>query len=338
MRIAIIGFGVVGQGLAEILRDKAVDLQEQQDFRCEIVAVATRSKGTLYHPDGLDTAQLLESVHKGHLGHYPHVYGLTRNWDVMTLARQSNADVVVEVSPSNLETGQPALEVCYAAFDSGKHVVLANKGPLVAAYPSLHERARQSGRLVRFEATVMAGTPCIRLAMQTLSGCAITEARGILNGTTNYILTQMETGLSYQEALAQAQKLGYAEADPTADVEGHDAAAKLIILANVLFGKPFTMRELDVGGITGITERDILAARDMRERWKLIAQVTPNGGSVRPTRVPLSDPLVAVPGATNAITYTTDLLGKITLVGPGAGRLSTGFAVLSDLLDIHRNA
>lgn len=336
MRIAIIGFGVVGQGLAEILRDKAAELQARQDFNCEIVAVATRSRGTLYHPDGLDAGQLLEAAQKGHLGHYPHVYGLTRNWDVMTLVRQSNADVVVEVSPSNLETGQPALDSCYAAFDSGKHVVLANKGPMVVAYQALHEYARQAGRLLRFEGTVMAGTPSLRLAMQTLSGCAISEARGILNGTTNYMLTQMETGLSYQEALTQAQKLGYAEADPTADVGGWDAAAKLIILSGVLFGRTPAIGELAVQGITGITEQDILAARDARERWKLIAQITPNGGSVRPTRVPLSDPLAGVPGATNAVTYTTDLLGKVTLIGPGAGRLSTGFAVLSDLLDIHR--
>jgi homoserine dehydrogenase len=336
MRIAVIGFGVVGQGLAEILRDKAVDLQARHDFNCEIVAVATRSKGTLYHPDGLDIGQLLEAVQKGHLGHYPHVYGLTRNWDVMTLVRQSNADVVAEVSPSNLETGQPALDICYAAFDSGKHVVLTNKGPLVVAYQALHERARQSGRLLRYEGTVMAGTPSIRLAMQALSGCTITEARGILNGTTNYILSQMETGLSYEEALSQAQRFGYAEADPTADVAGWDAAAKVIILSGVLFGKPFAMSELDVKGISGITEKDIQAAREARERWKLIAQVTPNGGSVRPMHLSLSDPLASVSGATNAITFTTDLLGKVTLIGSGAGRLPTGFAVLSDLLDIHK--
>lgn len=336
MRIAIIGFGVVGQGLAEILRDKAAELQAAHNFLCEIVAVATRSRGTLYHPDGLDTAQLLEAIQKGHLGHYPHVYGLTRNWDALTLVRQSNADVVVEVSPTNLQTGQPALDVCYAALDSGKHVVLANKGPLVAAYEALRERARLAGLRLCFEATVMAGTPALRLAVQDLAGCRISEARGILNGTTNYILTQMGMGLSYADALHQAQKLGYAEADPSADVDGWDAAAKLIILSGVLFGRPFTLRDLEVRGITGITPQDMEAARQAGERWKLIAQVTPDGGSVRPMRLPLSDPLAAVSGATNAVTYVTDLLGSVTLVGAGAGRLSTGFAVLSDLLDIHR--
>ncbi|MBI5667339.1 MAG: homoserine dehydrogenase [Chloroflexi bacterium] len=338
MRIAIIGFGVVGQGLAEILRDRAAELQSAHNFHGEIVAVATRSRGTLYHPDGLDTAQLLEAIGKGHLGHYPHVYGLTRNWDALTLVRQSNADVVVEVSPTDLQTGQPALDVCYAALDSGKHLVLANKGPLVVAYEALHERARLAGLRLCFEGTVMAGTPVLRLAQQDLAGCRISEARGILNGTTNYILTQMGTGLSYAEALQQAQRLGYAEANPAADVEGWDAAAKLVILSGVLFGTPLALHDLDVRGITGITPQDMEAARQAGERWKLIARVTPEGGSVRPMRLPLSDPLAAVSGATNAITYVTDLLGSVTLVGAGAGRLSTGFAVLSDLLDIHRTS
>lgn len=338
MRIAIIGFGVVGQGLAEILRDKAAALQTDHDFHYEIVAVATRSRGTLYHPDGLDVALLLEAIQKGHLGHYPHVYGLTRNWDALTLVRQCNADVVVEVSPSNLQTGQPALDLCYAALDAGKHVVLANKGPLVVEYAALHERARRAGRQLRFEGTVMAGTPVIRLAQQALAGCRITEVRGILNGTTNYILTQMGAGLSYEEALAQAQKLGYAEADPTADVEGWDAAAKLAILSGVLFGQPFAIQEMDVQGINGVTVEDIQAAAAAGERWKLVARLTREGGSVRPLHIPLSDPLAAVSGATNAVTYVTDLLGSVTLVGSGAGRVSTGFAVLSDLLDINRGS
>lgn len=336
MRIAIIGFGAVGQGLAEILRDKAAELQTAHNFYCEIVAVATRSRGTLYHPDGLDAAQLLEAIQKGHLGHYPHVYGLTRNWDALTLARQSNADVVVEASPTNVQTGQPALDICYAALNTGKHVVLANKGPMVVAYRELHDRARQARRRLCFEGTVMAGTPALRLAAQGLAGCQISEAHGILNGTTNYILTQMHTGLSYAEALQQAQKLGYAEADPGADVDGWDAAAKLVILSGVLFGKSFALADLDVQGITGITAQDMEAARQAGERWKLIARVTADGGSVQPMRLRLGDPLAAVSGAANAVTYVTDLLGSITLIGAGAGRLPTGFALLSDLLDIHR--
>ena len=334
MKIALIGFGTVGQGLLEILRDKGAALKAQYGFDAQIVAVATRSKGTLYYPTGLDIPALLASARAGSLNHYPDATGLQRNRDILALIKSCNADVLVECSNTDLQTGQPALDYCYAAFDSGKHVVLANKGPVAVAYAELVARAAQADRQLRFEATVMAGTPSIRLAMQALRGCTITEARGILNGTTNYILTQMEGGMSYADALAQAQHLGYAEADPAGDVEGWDAAGKVIILARALFNSTITFKDMDVKGITGISLEDVQAAAAAGEKWKMIARVTPNSGSVQPMRVKLSNPLAAVSGGTNAITYTTDLLGDVTLVGSGAGGQQTGFGLLSDLLDI----
>jgi len=332
MKIALIGFGVVGQGLLEILRDKGADLKAQYGFEAQVVAVATRSKGTLYNPVGLDISALLASAND--FSSYPDSAGLIRGTDILSLIKNCNADVMVECSHTNLQTGQPALDYCYAAFDSGKHVVLANKGPVAVGYTDLVARAAQAGKQLRFEATVMAGTPSIRLAMQALAGCKITEARGILNGTTNYILTQMEGGMSYADALAQAQQLGYAEADPAGDVEGWDAAGKVIILARALFNSSITFKDMDVKGITGITSDDVKAAAEAGEKWKLVARITADGGSVQPMRVKLSNPLAAVSGATNAITYTTDLLGDVTLVGSGAGKLQTGFGLLSDLLDI----
>jgi homoserine dehydrogenase len=191
--------------------------------------------------------------------------------------------------------------------------------------------------MLAFEATVMAGTPSIRLAKEALAGCKISEVRGILNGTTNYILTQMESGIAYNDALAQAQQLGYAEADPTADVEGWDAAGKTLIVANAVFGKQLALSDLNVKGISEILQSDVEAARKAGERWKLIARVTPEGGSVQPVRLPVSDPLANVFGTTNAITYTTNLLGSVTLVGAGAGRLQTGFGLLSDLIAVQRS-
>lgn len=335
MKIALVGFGTVGQGLLEILRDKKAELA-QMGFQPQIVAVATRSRGTLFYPNGLDIPALLQAIAAGHLDHYPAAPELNRNDDVLALIARCKADVLVENSNTDLQTGQPALDYCHAAFEQGMHVVLANKGPVAVAYPELMAHAARVKCLLRFEATVMAGTPSIRLAMQALKGCHITEARGILNGTTNYILTQMEGGMSYADALQQAQQLGYAEADPTADVDGWDAAGKVLILARVLFNCPITFHDMDVKGISGITLDDVAAAEAAGEKWKLLARVTPTGGSVQPVRVPLSNPLAAVSGATNAITYSTDLLGDVTLVGAGAGRLQTGFGLLSDLLDIAR--
>lgn len=183
----------------------------------------------------------------------------------------------------------------------------------------------------------MSGTPTLKVGLDALAGCHIYEVRGILNGTTNYILTQMESGLPYAEALAQAQTLGYAEADPTADVDGWDAAGKAIILANTIFGGRLHISDMVVTGIRQLRPEQIENARKEGKRWKLIAKVTPTGGSVQPVALPFSDPLYNVSGAVNAVTFVTDYLQEVTLIGPGAGRLEAGFALLADVLDIHRH-
>ncbi len=249
-------------------------------------------------------------------------------------SRVKAEDVLVEASPTNLQTGQPALDLCSAAFETGKHVVLANKGPVAVAYSELQAQAKAAGKQLRFEATVMGGTPSIRLSMQALAGCHIQRARGILNGTTNYMLTEMDGGLGFAEALELAQALGYAEADPTADVDGWDTAGKAMILAAALFDKKLTLDMMDVRGIRSITPQEIADARTSGERWKLIAEITRDGGSVAPARISESHPLASVSGATNAVTFTTDLLGDVTLIGAGAGGTQTGFGILSDLLEI----
>ena len=337
MRLILVGFGTVGQGLAEILRDKAPELREQYGFSARIVGVATGRRGSLYDPNGLNIDHLLTAA-LSHLDDYPDSPALQRNLPTDQLIREAQADVMVEASPSNLQTAQPALDYCMAALTSGKHVVMANKGPVSIAYRELAQTAQQNGKKLGFEATVMAGTPAMRLALEGLAGCRILQAKGILNGTTNYILEQMASGMDYDEALAQAQSLGYAETDPTADVDGWDAAGKAVILANVLFGGTHAEEQgtIAVRGIRDITPEQIQAAQAAGERWKLVVRVSPHSSVVRPVRVPLSDPLAHVGGAVNAVTYTTDLLGDVTLVGPGAGRLQTGFGLLADLLAIHR--
>jgi homoserine dehydrogenase len=335
MRLILVGFGTVGQGLAEILRDKSEQLRLAYGFDATIVGVHTL-EGSVYSKDGLDIDGLLVAAQKRHMDHYPDAPGLERGWDALQMIRAGGADTLIEAAYTNLKTAQPALDTCLAAFANGLNVVLANKGPVALAYDQLVEAAARARKLLRFEATVMSGTPSIRLAMQSLAGCEITEAKGILNGTTNYILTQMEGGLDYAAALAQAQSLGYDEADPTGDVDGWDAAAKAVILARAVFGQQINISDLDVTGIRGITPADIDAARTAGERWKLIARVSSSEASVAPVRIPLTSPLAGVSGPINAVTYTTDLLGEVTLVGPGAGRAATGFALLSDLLDIHK--
>jgi homoserine dehydrogenase len=336
MRIIIVGFGTVGQGFAQILRDKGAELARKFNFHPNIVGVATRSKGMVYHPNGLQIDALLGAMEHGNLSHYPDSVGLVRDWSTDDLIRKANADLMVEVSVSDLQTGQPATEYCLNALKTRKHVVVANKGVVALHYQQVQRAAQEVQKDFRYEGTVMAGTPSIALALESLSAANITGAKGILNGTTNYMLTQMENGMSYAEALAQAQALGYAEADPTADVGGWDAAGKALILANAVFGGNLQMSDLHVDGITQLTPELIAQARSEGECYKLIAEVTAQGGSIKPTRIPLSHPLAGVKGATNAITYSTELLGDVTLVGAGAGKLQTGYAILADILAIHR--
>ncbi len=332
MRIVLIGFGNVGQGFAEILRDYGEQYRRALGFRPLLVGVATRSRGVVYHPDGLDPAALLDAIASGSLHNYPDGASLLRLPNADALIATAAADVLIEASPSDLQTAQPALHYCEQAMARGWHVVVANKGVVVQGYASLSALARQHGRQFRFEATVMAGTPTMMLGLDALAGAGITRLRGILNGTTNYILTHMESGMSYAAALAEAQRLGYAETDPTADVDGWDAAGKAVILARTLFGANVTLADFHVQGIRGISATDMALAHEAGATYKLIATVTPQGGNVQPVRVPLDDPLASVKGATNAITFSTTLLGDVTLIGAGAGRVQTGYALVADLL------
>lgn len=337
-RLALIGFGNVGQGLAQILQDRTNLLAQRFGVGFQIVAISDLLKGSIYNPDGFETMSLLHEIQTH--GNLDDVVAPHRGWGALRTIAESNADVVVEISYTDLETGEPALSHVRQALEVGKHVVTTNKGPIALHYPELVTLAAANGVQIGVEGTVMSGTPAVRLGMDLLAGAGISRIQGILNGTTNYILTQMEAETSYAAALAEAQAQGYAEADPTGDVEGHDAAGKVVILANLLMDTPLTMADVARQGITGLTLADINEARAAGERWKLIGTVEKKESgvvaSVRPLRLPASHPLASVSGATNAITYTTDLLGDVTLVGPGAGRVETGYALLGDLLAIHR--
>ena len=337
-RLALIGFGNVGQGFAEILANRGEDLAQRYGAHFQIVAVCDLLKGSVYDPQGVDPAVLLTAV-RTH-GSLDSVGAPRRGWDAVETIEGSNADVVVELSYTDLQTGQPALDHMRAALENGKHVVTTNKGPIALHYQELMALAAEKGVQVGVEGTVMSGTPALRLGREQLAGAGIRRIQGIVNGTTNYILTQMEAGAPYADALADAQERGYAEADPTGDVEGYDAAGKAVILANMLMGAGLTMADVDRKGISGLTPEDIAAAASEGERWKLIALVEQVNGEVRasvqPRRLPVSHPLASVSGATNAVTYSTDLLGDVTLVGPGAGRKETGYALIGDLLAIHQ--
>lgn len=337
--LAFIGFGVVGQGLAEILLEKGKELEAKNDFSYRVVAICDMLKGSINNPDGIDLKAALEAVKAGKKLDEAGLAGET-GWDALKTIRESNADLVLEATYTDIKTGEPATSHCRVALKSGKDLATTNKGPVALHFRELDDLASAKGLHFRYEGTVMSGTPVVNLCSEALAGCNIKSIRGILNGTTNYILSEMEKGMSYEDALKQAQELGYAEAVPDADVLGWDAMAKVIILANTQMGANLSTDDIDCTGITEISLDDVNAAVAEGFRWKLIGSVTREGdkvvGRVAPEKIALSDPLAAVMGPTNALTFDTDLLGPVTVQGAGAGRLETGFSLLTDILAIHR--
>jgi len=329
--LCFIGFGNVGQGLARILVRKEREFAERWGLNCRTVAVVTRTKGAAVSRDGLPLEELLARAERGE------IVGADRITPI-DAALLPQTDIVVDVTPTNLKTGEPGLSVTRAALGSGRSVVTSNKGPVSLALGELQALALERGAHFRFEGSVMSGTPSLNLALESLAGCDIRQVQGIVNGTTNYILTRMEEGCEYEDALAEAQEKGYAEANPSGDVDGWDAAVKAQILASAVLGSPIPLDSVDRTGISAITRADVEAAAARNCRIKLLAKVIRTAGgvsaSVSPGEIPLSHPLAGVGGATNALTFTTDNLSDVTIIGPGAGREETGQALLSDIIAI----
>lgn len=342
-KIGLIGCGTVGQGFLEILLQKEKLLKEEFDFEAKIVAVSDKLKGSLLLPEGVDIVKLLSLLEKGeNIGAY--LEGKSNEAEKMNalqVIEQCDADIIAELTYTDIQTAEPATSHVKKALQTGKHVVTSNKGPAALFYNELKTLAEENNRLFKIEGTVMSGTPVFNLCENAFAGNEIKEIKGILNGTTNFILSKMEEeGMDYEDALQLAQKLGYAEADPTADVEGYDALAKIVILSNVLLGGNIKPSDAAREGITALSKDKILEAKKEGYRYKLIASTRRENGrivaSVSPQKLPLSEPLSGIMGANNALSFDLDLLGKVTIQGPGAGKTETGYSILVDILAIHR--
>lgn len=336
-RLAFIGFGVVGQGFATLLRDKKESLKAGFGLDYTVTAISDPVKGSVYQEDGLDLVKVLARIEKdGNLDGYD---AGVKGWDSMKTVNGSNADVIVEVSPTNIENGEPGIAHIRAALAQKKHVITTNKGPVALFYRELAALARKNGVAFRFEGTVLSGTPAINLAQGALAGADVIDIKGIMNGTTNYMLTKMAEGQSYEAVLAEAQRLGYAETKPDADVKGWDAQAKIVILANVVMGGDLKPKDVPTRGITEITLDDIARAKKDGKKYRLIGHAWKEKGTVRaevaPALVDADDFLYHVSGVTNALTFATDALNKVTIVGPGAGKIETGFSLLNDFIGLH---
>jgi len=337
-KIALIGFGTVGQGLCEILLSKKEYLKSKYDLEVNIVAISDVLKGAVYCNNGLDVRQCLDLTEAGHsLENYKG--NCEKGWDSIRTIKETNADIICELAYTDVKSGEPAITHCKTAFENNKHIVTSNKGPAALQYSNLKSIAEKNNVKFMIEGTVMSGTPVLNLVNGPLAGCEITAIKGILNGTTNYMFSEMEAGMTYDAVLKKAQELGYAEADPTGDVEGFDAMAKVIILSSVVMNVDIKAADVDRQGITNITPEMISNAKKENSRWKLIGSIEKVKEGIRasviPEKLPLTHPLANIMGATNALTFTTDLLGDVTIIGAGAGRIETGYSILTDIIELN---
>ncbi len=335
MRLCVLGFGAVGQGLANVVLMKHEELIEKYGIDLEITAISDRS-GAAINPNGLDLQQALDTKEKtGKIKDYPE-YGVS-GVDGVEVLDKAEYDCLVEATPTNIDDGQPTQTHILKAMNDKKDVVTSNKGPLALNFKTLIETARENNVKFRFEASVGGTMPVINLARESLAGNNIHSVQGILNGTTNYILSRMANeGTEYEPTLKEAQELGIAETNPYQDVEGLDAACKIVIIANSLMGWDVTLDDVSREGISGISSNAVKLALKDGYLIKLVAEANDGKLRVAPMLVKQGSPF-AVNGTLNVITLKTDLSEDVTVVGVGAGSIETASAILSDIISIGKN-
>lgn len=326
MRIFLSGFGTVGQGFAEVIKRRR-DFFEDKYGEQPVVVGVIDSKTFAVDQKGLDLDRLVARKQEKK-GVSDETYS-----DALAVMDSVNYDLLIEVSPTDVETGGTGLKTIRHALECGKDVITVNKGPLALHFHDLIALAKKNGCKFRFEGSVGGAMPIINLCHENLKGEKISSIRGIFNGTCNYILSKMDNGQPFEQALKEAQQLGYAETDPTNDVEGYDAATKVVILANSVFHRDVSFKDVKITGITGITPDAIAQAKSHNMVIRLVGEITETRLEVAPRLIPIGHPL-SISGTLNIAQIDADLAGPITITGRGAGKIETASAILSDLIAI----
>ena len=341
-RLLLSGMGNVNRSLIEIFLKQERLLQERYDLRFQVVG-ATDSGGAAFDQAGLDLQALLDIKRtKASVATLPTVG--QPDVGLPALVQQADADVLMEATPVDLRTAQPGLDATRAALRKGMHVVIANKGPVALAYGELAALSdlangkKAQTPMLRFSACVGGFMPTINVGWRDIRGAQIELIEAVLNGTTQIILRAMEAGGTFAEALLDAQQRGLAETDPTLDIEGWDAANKLVIVANAVLGQPATLDDVDVTGITRLTYADLHAAAERDHRVVLLCRAMREGDryalSVRPTALPTNHPLARMSADEMGIVFHTDIAGRLSLQTLERGPMPTAAAMLRDLLEI----
>lgn len=341
LKICMAGFGNLGKRFAQLLIEKEDYLAEEFGCSFKITGISTRTHGTLVNTDGINIQDALDMIKKD--GNFsPEYYGYT-DGGTEEMIKKSGADIFIELSTLSVADGQPAADYIRLALENNMHVITANKGPEVWHYKELKQLADQKGLMYLYETTVMGGAPLFSLMRECLHGNKLLGFKGILNGTSNYVLCSMEKGNSYDQAIKEAQQIGIAEADPSIDMGGFDGAVKLCALANIFMGCDFRPNTIDITTLENITAEEILQARSEGYKIKYICEAMPDKDTgeikakISPQKLPASDLLCNVESNSLAITLYADLAGELTIVSSGAEMLQIVFGIYSDLLTLIKN-
>jgi homoserine dehydrogenase len=337
--LAFIGFGNVARALVRLLERKRVILKVRYDISYSITGIATGRHGHAVNPGGFDVQNVLGLADTGESLAPLSTFEIH---DALAVIQHSGADVMFENSPSNHESGQPALDHCRTALEIGLHAITANKGTVVHGYRELTALAEAKGRKFYFESTVLGGSPVFSVFREAMPAIDLHSLRGILNATTNIMLTRMAAGESFDDAVRFCQRIGVAETDPSADVDGWDAAIKVAALVTVLMDTPFTPGQVARTGIRELTPEMLAQAATQGKRYRLVCTAERVGGEVRarvaPELVAPADPLYAMENSTTGVTFRTDVLGDYSIVetereGMLAGPEPTAYGLFADFIN-----
>ena len=336
--VAMLGFGIAGKAFSRILIEKHQEIMEKTGYDVQVTAITTGSRGTLICPQGIDLQEATRQVEE--LGHFDVSGPWYSEMNTMEVVEKADYDVVLELTPINIRTGQPAIDHIKGAMNRGKHAITANKGPIAWAYRELRDLAKEKGVCFYYETTVMAGTPVFNMADNCLQYCKISEVKGILNATTNYVLEEMTKGVPMDVIMENGRRGGFMEADASMDMKGWDAAAKLTALLNVLMDAGITPDQIDRTGIEEVTAEDIQRAAEHGCKVKLLCKGKIEDGKVvgivKPSEIKADDAF-AGSDVVAVGSIDTDLMGRLTMVQYGLETTQTGYGVFIDLIRVLEN-
>ncbi|GCD09330.1 hypothetical protein [Clostridium tagluense] len=336
INICLVGFGNAAQEFCRMLITKRLEVKESRGYDIKVTAIAGRSKGGIINARGIDLTKVLRDVENS--GRFDSTAEDTVTMETLQIIRNCNANLLIELSSLSIHDGEPAITHIETAFDGGMHVITGNKGPIAFKYQKLRDNSKEKGLQFLYETTVMDGTPIFNFVKYALPGCKVLSFKGILNSTTNFVLEQMESGNSYEDAIKEAKRRGFAEADPTLDIDGWDAAAKTAALLNVLMDTNINPTEIDRKGISHITLEDIEKAKVENCKIKLICEgyIEDNKvkGRVHPVYINYKDTFSNIDATSSILAITTDLMGEVQIIEKNPEIQQTAYGIYSDLLTL----